>query len=182
MLYLKKIKLLKEYRNLKPFCLCLREGLNIVVGENGSGKSTLLSLVVKESDKDLVELDFQKEAQYQFLDTEKQNPRIKASTMFSKNIAFDISSRFMSHGQAMLFLLEGAKDFKDILLIIDEPEAGLSLKNQKNILDILKNLIKDSNCQVLLSTHSYPFIKSVEEIFCMDIMKWIKSEDFLKGI
>jgi predicted ATPase len=152
--YLKNVKLLKQYRNLDPFSLYFKEGMNIIVGENGSGKSTLLSFITGKFDEGTVRLDFEKGAEYSFLDTEKQNPRIKSSSEFSKNIRFDIESRFMSHGEALLMLLEGAKDFKGLLLIVDEPEAGISLKNQIKVLNILKGLIKESNCQVLLATHS----------------------------
>ena len=181
-LYLKKIKLLKEYRNLDPFSLYFKDGLNIIVGENGSGKSTLLHLIVGNLDKSEVKLDFEKGAQYRFLDTEKQNPRIKSSCADSKNIAFEVSARFMSHGQAMLLLLEGAKDFKDLLLLVDEPEAGISLQNQIKVLKILKKIVEQSNCQVILTTHSYPIIKSEKDIFSMDVMGWVDSKGFLKGI
>jgi predicted ATPase len=181
-IYLKRIQLLKEHHNLNPFFLYFKEGLNIIVGENGSGKSTLLDLVTGNHSKELVKLDFEKGAQYRFLDTEKHNPRTKSNLSESKNIMFEVSARFMSHGEAILMLLEGAKDFKDLLLIVDEPEAGVSLKNQIKVLDILNKLVKEANCQVLLATHSYPIIKSEEQIYSMDLEAWIDSKGYLNGI
>jgi zinc transport system ATP-binding protein len=167
---------------MTSFFLYFKEGLNIIVGENGSGKSTLLDLIVTKHDKGLVKLESKKGAQFRFLDTEKNNPRINSNLAESKNIGFELSARFMSHGQALLMLLESAGDFKDLLLIVDEPEAGISLHNQIRLLNIFKKLTEEANCQVILSTHSYPLIKGEEHVFCMDLMGWIKSEDYLKRV
>ncbi len=181
-IYLKNLRLLKDHRNLHPFSVRFKDGMNIIVGENGSGKSTLLDLIIGRHKKDLIKVNFEKGSTYRFLDTEKHNPRTKTDCSGSGNIMFEVSSRFMSHGETMLLLLEGSKSFKDILLIVDEPETGISIKNQIKVLKILKNLTDKSNCQVILATHSYHIIKTEEKIFSMDLMAWVNSEKYLQSV
>lgn len=181
MIYLKSVQLLETYRKIKPFTIKFKDGLNVIVGENGSGKSTLLNLAIDPRNK-IIKSDYDKSHfEYKFLDTEKSNPRIKTDCAHSKNIGFEIASRFWSHGETMMPLLSAAEDFKNILLLVDEPEAGLSLNNQKLLLTYFNKAIKN-NCQIILTTHSYVIIKSVEEVFCMDTKKWISSKTYLKNV
>ena len=177
--YLKSFKLKVLYRDIQPFSVKFRPGLNVIVGENGSGKSSLLELLMgpdgKTCEKNASQVEFR------FLDTEKPNPRIKSNLEYSKNIGYMIHSRFKSHGQAMGPIIQASEDFKDILLFIDEPEAGLSLSNQKRSLQAFEKAI-ENNCQILLTTHSYVTIKSVPEVFSMDDKVWLSSKDYLKKI
>jgi predicted ATPase len=178
-LYLKSFKLKVLYRDMQPFTAKFRPGLNVIVGENGSGKSSLLELLMgpngATSEKNASNVEFK------FLDTEKHNPRIKSNIEYEKNIGYMIHSRFKSHGQTMGPLIQASEDFKDILLFIDEPEAGLSLSNQKRSLQAFEKAV-ENNCQILLTTHSYVIIKSVPEVFSMDDKVWLSSKDYLKKI
>lgn len=177
-LYLKSFTLKKIYRDIPPFTIKFREGLNLIVGENGSGKSTLLQLIRSLEPEDELKEMVVDPIEFRFFDTEKNNPRVKGSLEYSKSIGFDIFSRFKSHGETMLPIITAAEFFKDILLFIDEPEAGISLSNQKKVLAALKEAVK-SNCQGIISTHSYVLIKSVPEVFNMDSKSWVSSEEFL---
>jgi predicted ATPase len=179
-LYLKSFTLKKAYRDIPPFTIKFREGINVIVGENGSGKSTLLYLIMSSESKDIKEVDYVP-SEYRFFDTEKNNPRLKGDLSNSKNIGFDIGSHFVSHGQAMLPLMLASESFRDLSLIIDEPEAGISLSNQKKVLGAIKEAVKN-NCQVLIATHSYILIKNADEVFDMDDRKWISSEEYLKRV
>jgi len=180
-LLLKSLKLLKEFRNIKPFSTDFIDGINVVVGENGSGKSSLLGLLTNNSFKEIVKFNYVPNTTFRFFDTEKENPRLKDLESMGKNYGFGLASHFASHGEAMLPILQAAKDFKDILLIVDEPEAGLSLSNQKKIFNVFESTIK-KNCQVIVTTHSYVIIQSVPEVFNMDCLKWQSSKEYLKNV
>jgi predicted ATPase len=180
-IYLKSLELKSTYRNIKPFSIYFKEGLNLIVGENGSGKSTLLDLLAHpDSNKEIKDINADP-VDFMFFDTEKNNPRIKGDLSNSKNIGFEVDSHFISHGEAMLPIIMASKSFKDLLLLIDEPEAGISLNNQKKILAALNKAI-ENNCQIVISTHSYVFIKSVPKVFNMDDKIWIDSEEYLDKI
>jgi predicted ATPase len=179
--YLKSLTLKSTYRGIDPFTIKFKEGLNIIVGENGAGKSTLLQLLAYPEDNKEIKSIIVDPVNFRFFDTEKNNPRIKVDLSDSKSIGFEISSRFMSHGETMIPIIMAAKDFKDLLLVIDEPEAGISLSNQKKILGALNTAI-ENNCQVVVSTHSYVLIKSVPKVFDMVNKTWVDSKGYLEKV
>lgn len=135
-LYLKEFAFTKECRGIKPFTIKFKKPLTVIVGENGSGKSTLLSALVDEQFN--VKIDFKPGVPVKTFDTEKQNPRLKSYV----TSPIDMLSRFASHGEAMLPIMTGVTEFENEILLIDEPEAGISLKNQQKIWTAFNAAIK----------------------------------------
>lgn len=168
----------RDYKKLfnKGQSISLKKGINILVGDNGCGKSLLIE-VLKESglfpDKTI------------HVDMEKANPTI--SRPDPKKGALhgytpeEIINQFMwsteSHGETREGVLLSVLSLDFVFLILDEPEQGLSLKNQKKYINKLKDLEKD----VIIITHSKVFIEEVEEIFDVETMKWISSKEYLKN-
>jgi len=178
-MFLETFELLEEFRKIKPFKIEFREGINVIVGENGSGKSTLLRLLTDSKFlPDKIKLDYKKGTEFSFLDTEKDNPRMKDIRLQEKHYSFAVHSHFVSHGQIMFPLVDAIKNFKDKVVFIDEPESGISLSNQKKLFKSFKKAALN-NCQIVLTTHSYIFINSIETVFSLDSKKWVLSKDYL---
>jgi len=184
-----ELELKIKYRGIKPFTIKFKEGINLIVGENGIGKSSIISLLYEYSinKKEFKEIISIKKEGYnyvslKFFDTEKMNPRV-IDSQSSKNYNFNIMSKFKSHGESILPLIRACKDFNNTIIVIDEPESGISLSNQKKIAEIFRKNSEENNNQFIIVTHSYPLIKSVEEVFCMDGKKgWVKSERYLERV
>jgi len=172
--FISSLELLQEYRKIKPFAIEFREGLNVLVGENGAGKSTIFHLMIEEAaNKSLVRIDF-RPVEYRFFDTEKQNPRTRGEI----KAEFDIVSRFCSHGETIFAIVDECKKFKDTLLLIDEPEAGVSIRNQRKLVDAFQEAIVNG-CQVIVATHSFVIIQSVLTVFSLDSRTWMTSKEYL---
>lgn len=182
MIYVRNLQLLSAYRCLKPFTIEFRDDLNVLVGENGSGKSTLLELLHKGEEEKLVRLDRLEGFDFYYMDTERMNPRVKDVQLAPHGkVGSYLSSHFRSHGEVMLPMLRGTRSMRNALVLLDEPEAGLSIKNQGLVLKALWKSMTQ-RCQVIVATHSYVIIRSVQDVYSMDSMKWISSSDYLKGV
>lgn len=176
-------ELKEEYRNIKPYKLPFQPGLNVIVGENGSGKSTLFQLI---SPEDSIFKGYKvklanpgQKVEYRGFDTEKMNPRLRKDT---KDPVLAVLSSWASHGETMLPILEWCKEAKNasnMIIFIDEPEAGISLRNQKKLFKAFKIAEKNGN-QVIITTHSFVLIKSVEKVFDLDKKEWVSSTNYLE--
>jgi len=171
------VKRTREYKKLfkKGQEITLKNGINVLVGDNGCGKSQLLKVM---KDNNLFPQNTI------FVDMEKSNPKISRPN--PKNgflhgyTPEEIITQFMwsseSHGETREGVLMSVLTLDFDFLILDEPEQGLSLKNQKKYFHKLKNLGKD----VIIVTHSKVFVEEVEEIFDVETMKWINSKNYLE--
>ena len=65
------------------------------------------------------------------------------------------SCNSISGGQLQLVLIARALIKEPDILIMDEPESNLDMKNQLKVLEIMKKISKERNVTVIINTH-YP--------------------------
>lgn len=158
--YLKSITLTDTNTRVKQLAgqtIKFLPGLNFLVGENGIGKSSILDSLANKSWKCVdfthkIYPDNSKELLTYFFDTEKMNPRIKGRI----DTGFDIACRFNSHGETLMSVLEMIDRMKNEtqphLILIDEPESGISPWNQLKLAKMYSSLATQH--QFIIATHS----------------------------
>ena len=175
------LKLKIKYETIKPYTIEFKQGVNIIVGDNGTGKSTMLDMINRHKafGKDTLGIKVSgKNNNSMFFDSEKDSPRTKQN---DPGDLYAITDRFKSHGEALFPIIDHCKTMENMIILLDEPDSGISIKNQKKLVESFNKAVKN-NCQLIIVTHSYVLIKAYEDIFDMDIKKWLKSNDYLKGI
>jgi len=189
-MYLKEIKIKEDFRCLVKDTKIKLQPITLLVGEQGSGKSTLLKLLQENNvEYELSELGENGVESYYF-DSEKMNPRILDGDDFTNpdgtskgvGLGYGIMSRFKSHGEALReYTVDRIKDAKNCVLLLDEPEAALSLSNQYKLVSEFKKAI-DRNVQLVIATHCLPIIQSFDNVFSMEKLEWLTSEEYINTI
>jgi predicted ATPase len=190
-MYLKSVKFKESYRCFSQGQTFDFQQLNLLVGDQGCGKSTLLNLIFKRDkilDVKLTDLGKAGVKTFYF-DSEKMNPRvlnpIKEYTNLdgtNKGIGLGaaIKARFSSHGETLVcFTVHALKKATNNAVFIDEPESGLSLRNQFRFVEEIKNTLA-RKCQLFIATHSLVLIQSFGDVLSLEHKQWMKSEDFIQ--
>lgn len=168
-------KVTREYKKLfsKGDSFVVKDGVNVLVGDNGCGKSSLIRILMDQNpDSSIVSVDM-----------ETSNPKINAQRN-TPSSPLEISNMFMwsseSHGETregvLLSILRS--DFGGVeCLILDEPEQGLSLKNQHKYYDLISKVCN----KVIIITHSETIIKRSDQVFDVESMSWVESSKYLSS-
>ena len=166
--------------------------VNLLVGDQGCGKSTLLHLIQKNHPNIKVKCsDFviKNGVETFYFDSEKDNPRINNPERYTNvngtSIGYGYSnalvSRFKSHGEILQDLIvEPLMKVKDCVILLDEPESGLSLTNQFKMIKAIKKAVKN-NCQFFIATHCYPLIESFN-VISLEHSKQMSGIEFINKI
>lgn len=196
MIYIKNIEIIDNTypgsdvlkKNFKIDC----KDVNLLVGDQGCGKSTLLNLIQKNHSDikiDLTEYVIKHGIKSFFFDSEKDNPRIKDPQLYTNPNGTDVgigygsalASRFKSHGEILeKFIINPILKAKNCVIILDEPESGLSITNQLKLIDSIKIAVKNK-CQFFIATHCYPLIKSFD-VISLEHNEIMKGTEFINKI
>jgi len=191
-MYIDKIKIIESGFNLKKGKVIEMKPITLLIGEQGCGKSSLLEFMQKNN-RDYIEVILSKDLKgtinHFYFDTETMNPRISSLDNYSTpsgnsrgiGIAAALFSHFQSHGETLReFTVNRVNEAKDCVILLDEPEAALSIKNQY----LLANRIVENknNVQFVIATHCIPLFEKVGYAYDLEHYKWVTFNDYMKKI
>lgn len=191
-MHILSLELLKDYRTLPSGLVIDLKPVTLLVGEQGCGKSSLLKLLQANSPDLKMKLSdylIENEVESFYFDTETMNPRmVNAVSEYSTpsgesrgiGLGAALASHFKSHGETLReFTVNRIHQTKNCVLLMDEPESALSLKNQYRLAEELIDA-QYRNVQLIIATHCLPVIESVEEVYSLEHHAWINSKDFIE--
>ena len=198
-MFLEKIKFVEDFRCYKKDEeIILKDNLTIITGDNGSGKSTLLSCIrnmyktkwtVSDDPSGVGKIEISGDGdelgKVQYLDL--------CSDLYKNSIEFDYDNMNLylqcmgsSSGEGVIFqLVNLLKTFsKDSdLVIIDEPERGLSIKNQFLISNVINKFATEHpDTQFIVTTHSEAILALKEKLWSTTHKSLISSDDYIKWL
>lgn len=193
--YVTSVEFKSDYRCFKTGERFEFKPLNMLVGDQGCGKSSLISLLFKkktDEDRKIIDVKLSDEVigkgiTTYFFDSEKDNPRIKEFNLYgnadgtSKGIGIGaaVAAKFCSHGQTLIhFSVNALNKAKDCVVFLDEPESGLSIRNQIKLADAIENAI-DRGCQLFIATHSLVLVEYADAVLSLEHKEWMDNDDFI---
>jgi predicted ATPase len=191
---LEKVVFKKDYRCFKKDeVINFKDRVTVITGDNGSGKSTLISCIRNcfktewsmsddSNSRDIVEtnIDNSNDIEIEYLCLSKD--LLSTSSEFGNNISLQIKTMQMSSGQGSLEQLidKVEKSKNSPILILDEPERGLSLKRQFLVCKYLsKHILENPNQQVIIVTHSDAIMQLSELVYSTSHKDYITCNDYL---
>jgi predicted ATPase len=193
-LFVNKIQIIDEYRTLPKGLEIDLQQTTLLVGDQGCGKSSLLMLL-RDNEINHIKIHLSEEVQRNgistfYFDSESMNPRMQQLDAFTNpngtsrgiGIAGAVSMHFQSHGECIkLMTIEVLKKAKKSIIFLDEPESGLSIKNQY-ILAYEIRKAEEREVQFIIATHSIPIIESFVKVYDLENKQWANSDEYIKNI
>lgn len=193
---IKTLVFTKPHRGFKEFeFFDFRMGVNLLVGDQGCGKSTILEAMVahakgskgfwkrSEDTKRATVLDFDPTSGVKGLfahDFENDNPRTAPAIDLIGQVPMDVGLQCLwkSHGQVGNTVIGLIKEVSNAVIILDEPDAGLSPRSIRALIEVFKGMA-DRGCQVLASAHNPWVIGAFPEVLSIEHRRWMPSQEFL---
>lgn len=180
-MFLEEITFKEDIRVFKKGdAIKFKDNLTVITGDNGAGKSTMLGCI-----RNLFESKWSM-SQCSTFDGVLQNQDQKHIPIGYIDLALDLHSvspeidfdnfklfqqcRSSSSGEGAIFQLVDflEKHVDKPLIIIDEPEKGLSILKQRRVASVIKNhTAKNPDQQILLTTHSEHIMIVADSVLSM---------------
>lgn len=174
----KGILLFDEVKNVKK--------LNILFGGNGVGKTTFLNAI--KDNKLSFELDNEKDVLIKSFTNSIDNMKINSQQKelsSTRDVVKLFNSNSFSEGQSIIhYVLSFLYDIKEletdkqIVVLLDEVDSGLSVENINMLLWQIKDLIDTKNVQFFISSNHYHFVYAFKNVLNMYDGKYIKIESY----
>lgn len=160
--------------------------LNILFGGNGVGKTTFLNAI--RDNKVSFETDNNQEVLIKSYTNSIDNMKINSKdrelkTMKQVQIVYNSSS--LSEGQTIIhYVLNFLQEIKDlktdkqIVVLLDEVDSGLSVENINFLLWQIKDLIEKKNVQFFISSNHFHFVYAQKMVLNMYTGKYTKIDSY----
>lgn len=199
-----EIKFVEDYRKFKKDeTIQFDDNLTIISGDNGSGKSTLIGCIrnmfdsswsysynMDNNDKIIFSNDFNcNNKKVFFLDSCKDvnvtGAGLDSEHKTMEDMILSVKGIKQSSGESLIYqivhLLNNAKDAD--LVIIDEPEKGLSIKIQLLLSNVIsKFCLENINTQVIITTHSEIMLNLKDTIWSTTHKKKMKTDEYISWL
>lgn len=177
----------------KGLTIDFKPNINIIVGSNGCGKSQLFkilnnkincekddfgfdkNIIVDFDKKDTMGFDFESDSLKNIIKPNSNDPN-----NFLNQTVIVLDSSEKSHGENSKMLLDFYKDKENNILFMDEPENGLDLISQIEVIHTIKKLA--TNNQIFIITHNKMIIESFDEIYDLDRHIWTTPSELFKKL
>lgn len=186
----KEIKFKSNYRKFKAEqSIQFKDKVTVIVGENGSGKSSLIGCIRylfdgsrrwngKGDDKPEEILYAKPVNNVVFQHTDLNKDLLSNLAYFCDDIPFQIKCSSASSGEGLILQLKRALEKQYDLLILDEPERGLSLNKLRLMKLMIENYIEENpNTQVIITTHAPKLMSIKKEVLVLPEGRMMNVED-----
>lgn len=171
------VKFNEDYRGFKKDQVIeFENSMSFLVGDQGSGKTTLLEAISNRNGRKIAEITlpdaYKKIVHHDF---EKDNVRT-AAHFGEGDMKTQVEMMWVSHGQSVALMLRGIhKQLSEpSIILLDEPDNGLSVKTIRALMIFLGRLI-DQGHFVIASIHNPLLYMYAEDRKVFDVQKreWV---------
>lgn len=196
-----EIEIKKEYRGLKEGeKFSFPEQVNLIVGSNGCSKSSLFNLIksnwkghymgrVRDHEEIATVSGVDKYAWHYDYSDQTDSPQGMSFADMDYHLKVGLSSMRSSSGQSQLLMIHHMSEFVKKnkekgrgLVMLDEFEKGLDLKNQSLIDRLIKKISEDAD--VIIISHCFLLLMGTcaEKVFDMEKREWKTTDEYAKAI